>query len=207
MPQGYGIALATAATSTAITLTEARRQCGLPEDYAYHDAHLLSLIKAATSYVERQTARALISQTLDYTIERFPYGDEPLYLPRSPLSSVTSVKYYDTNGTQQTMASADYVVFTDREPGYIRLAADAEWPTCGTRPQPVTVRFVAGYSAASAVPEDLRALLLLLVAHWFENRQGGVTGTIHTALPHSIDALLTAWRVGDEFHQYALNIE
>lgn len=205
MSGGYGLSLVTAATSTAVTLAEARRQCGLPEDYAYHDALLSSLIRAATSYVERYTGRAIMSQTFDYSCQNFPYGDDPLYLPRSPLSSVTSVKYYDANETQQTWSSSNYIVFADREPGMVMLAATATWPVIGLRPMPVTVRFVAGYSSASAVPEDLRALLLLLIAHWFENRQGNIIGTSVSALPHSIDALLTAWRVGDEFHQYAMD--
>jgi len=202
MSASYGVALVTAATGTAVTLSEARRQCGLPEDYAYHDSHLLALINAAQSYVERHTARALISSTWDYTMERFPYGDEPLWLPKSPLASVTSVKYYDADGTQQTWTSSEYVVFTDRQPGCIRLASDAAWPSVGTRPQPVTVRFVAGYLSASAVPADLRACLLLLIEQWFTHR-GATEERQQYAVPHAVDALLEAWRVGDEFHCYA----
>jgi uncharacterized phiE125 gp8 family phage protein len=110
--------------------------------------------------VESGTNRVLLTQTWDYTLDRFPCaGDRrgTLWLPYPPLSSVTSVKYIDMGGTLQTMSSADYVVDTSGVKGRITLAYQKYWPLTRDVASAVTVRFVAGYGDASQVPSASRS--------------------------------------------------
>jgi len=43
------------------------------------------------------------------------------------------------------------------------------------------------------VPADLVSALMLLVAHWDQNREPVVVGTITSALPMSVDSLLAPY--------------
>jgi len=47
----------------------------------------------------------------------------------------------------------------------------------------VKVNYVAGYGAATAVPQTIKQAMLMLIAHWFENREavGTVGGPVELA--------------------------
>ncbi len=116
-----------------------------------------------------------------------------------PLASVTSVKYPDSAGTQTTLAASEYTVDTAVTPGRLFLKYGHYWPVTILQPHSaVVVRFVAGFGAASAVPEDLRQALLLLVGHFYENReavipQSGVS--INPAVvPLAYDSMILEYR-------------
>jgi uncharacterized phiE125 gp8 family phage protein len=123
--------------------------------------------------------RALLTQTWDLLLPRFPWEwDEPvrdcLYgirVPLPPLQSVTSISYVDSDGAPQTLASSEYVVDTKAEPGRVVPAYGKSWPSTRETVNAVTVRFVAGYGAASAVPKDIRDWLKQAVAYLFERRE------------------------------------
>src|SRR5688572_13369598 len=60
------------------------------------DAMLRRQITAARQWVEQETGRALIQQTLRLTMEGWPYPyGRPLRLYRLPVLSLSSVSYYD----------------------------------------------------------------------------------------------------------------
>ena len=60
----------------------------------------------------------------------------------------------------------------------------------------VTITFVAGYGATSAsVPESIRQAILLLVGHWYENREATVGVGNMQVLPMGVKALLSDYRV------------
>jgi uncharacterized phiE125 gp8 family phage protein len=59
----------------------------------------------------------------------------------------------------------------------------------------VTVRFVAGYGANPGdVPEPLRQAMLLLIGHYYENREAVAAGTL-TELPFAVASLVFPFRV------------
>ncbi len=51
-----------------------------------------------------------------------------IVLPKGTLQKVTSIKYIDANGTQQTLAATEYTVDTVEVPGRVRLAFGKYWP-------------------------------------------------------------------------------
>jgi uncharacterized phiE125 gp8 family phage protein len=156
------------------------------------DTLLSTLITAARRGVEAHTERALVSQTWTLKLDAFP---DVICVPMPPLSSVSSITYIDTAGDSQTLASSVYTTDTDSEPGRIFLAEDQSWPTTNARRQAVTVTFVAGYGAATAVPEDIKAAILLTVGHLYANREAVVVGTIASELPMGVRSLLSPLRV------------
>lgn len=182
------IEIVAAPTWVAVSLNEARKAARI--DHPDEDTYLATLIDAAQSYVERVTGRQLSQQTIDIRIAG--WWDGVLRLPRSPLQSVTSVKYFDTAGTEQTLSSASYIVrVVDHFQSTIEFAPNITKPTLQSdRREPVTIRVVTGYTSQSAVPAISKRAIAELVAHWYEHRESVVTGTIATELPLGLNALL-----------------
>lgn len=154
----------TAPLELPVTVVEAREH--LKESSTSRDAEILRLIYAATDFAEQYTGRALVTQTLDHFVERFPYGTT-LSLPFSPVVSVTSLKYRDVANVEQTWASSNYEVDSDEWDPRLVLAYGIDWPDTYERHDAVTVRYVAGYGNAAKVPYSIvTAILFHIEAHY-----------------------------------------
>ena len=53
---------------------------------------------------------------------------------------------------------------------------------------------IAGYGAAAAVPAAIKQAMLLLIGHWFANREAVNVGNIVTAMPLAVEALIAPYR-------------
>lgn len=158
--------------------------------------YLADLGAVARQHVEEYCRRALLSQTWKLQLDGFPAERTFLRIPRPPLQAVTSVKYVDLSGTQVTWDPSNYVVDPASLPGRIHLGYGLSWPSTRCQANAVEVIYTAGYGdAGDAVPDALRHALKLLVGNWYEHREPVVTGTIATALPLSVQALLGPYRV------------
>jgi hypothetical protein len=121
-----------------------------------------------------------------------------LTLDRSPLISVSSVKYYPASGGAQVTLTqgTDYAVSTVATPGRITPAVNASWPALAARPDAVQIVFVAGYGAAeTAVPAMLRLAVLALTNHFYDQRAIITETRSVEAIPHTLDAILAQFRV------------
>lgn len=134
------------------------------------DTFIETLVKAAREWCERFQNRSYITQTWRLYLDDFP-DDDYIELPKPPLVTVSSVTYYDTANALQTLAVAQYVVDAIDEPGTISLAYGCSWPSTYAQRNVVIVEYVAGYGAASAVSLRVKQAILMLVSHWYENRE------------------------------------
>ena len=190
----FGITVVTPPTIEPISLDEAKAHLRF---YVNHEEDLIrSLITAARMYCETYTGKSFITQTLRLTRDTFPDYREgyEFRLPRPPLLTVTSIQYTDTASATQTVSSSLYVVDPAPEVGRIGLAYGETWPTDAIEQiGAVKVNYTAGYGpAASNVPKTIKQAMLLLIGHWFVNREavGNVGGSVEMA----VSALLgTAW--------------
>ncbi len=114
------------------------------------DGTIAAILTAAWKYCEEVLLhRALLPQTWDLWLDEFP-DEDYIEIPRPPLQSITSIKYYGTDDTEYTMTATDYFVDTKSEPGRVSLAYGKTWPSTVLRPiNGVVVRFVAGYTGYS----------------------------------------------------------
>jgi uncharacterized phiE125 gp8 family phage protein len=186
------------ATTVTLNLAEASLGADAPSVNTTVDPELVRLITAARDRFEGATRRAGITQTWDWILDAFPCGDY-LELPKPPLQSVTSVKYYDTGGTLQTWSTDNYVVEAPAGPrasrGRISLKQSCVWPVAIAQRGAVQIRFVCGYgAAASAVPARLRSAMLLDVATQYAQREDVITGTTVAQLPVGIEAVYRHFR-------------
>jgi len=202
----YGLLQTVSPTVEPLTLAEVKAHLNLALADSTFDTLLTRQIKAAREYVEQRSARALLTQTWRLSIRRFPGAADlggcayegALLLPRSPLQTVSTVKYLaSADGTDTTWAADQYVVSADMTPGRIEPAHGVSWPAVREQNQSVRVTYVAGYGAtAAAVPERARQAVLLMVGHMFLYREPTVTAAVGATLPHNLDALVVGLRDG-----------
>lgn len=120
---------------------------------------------------------------------------QELLLPKGPLVSVTSIQYYDTTGTLQTLAASSYQVDTSSRWGRLVPAYGSFWPATQVVPNAVQITYDAGFSAdATSVPEMVKHAIKLLVGHWYSLREPAVLGKSVADVPYSVKMLLAGVR-------------
>lgn len=170
-----------------VTQSELKQHLRLPEG-SDEDELLLRLIMAAREYAEHYTRRALAEQTLEGILDQFPKANA-IQLPCPPILSAEHIIYRNDKGLDSTLAPTDYVV--DVDAGQVMLSSGTAWPVFTPFPSSaVRVRYVAGYEL---LPNTIRQALLMLIGHWYENREA--TGTVSGEIAFSVHALLAPYRV------------
>ena len=183
-----GDRLITAPTAEPVTIDELKAHLRVTS--GVEDADLARLITAAREHVEQQTGRALADQTREYTADAFP-SSGVLRLGFAPVVSISSVKYLDETGAEQTLDASVYTVDTQSEPGALVLKVNQDWPDTASLPAAVRVRYVCGTTA----PQILKQAILFIAAHWYEQGLPVNVGNIVTSVPHTLDAILWSNRV------------
>ena len=158
--------LVTAPASEPITLTQAKKQLEISTSDTTHDDHITLLIQTAREQWEHDTDSACLTQTWSVNLEMV--RDDEIYLPKRPVQSITSITYYDGDNTQQTLSTSIYGL--DAASRAVRLKYLQVWPTMVERWDAMTVTYVCGYTSSSLVPAAAKQAMLLLVGHYFENR-------------------------------------
>lgn len=132
-----------------------------------HDEEVMRLVAAAREWCEKQTNRTLrVDVTRVLTTDSWPCSGMTLDWP--PLRSVTSVKYRDANGTQQTLASSNYrlELSTDGK-GRLHWDADAIMPAIAARHDAIEITFVTGYEDKDSIPRAaIQAIKTKLTELW-----------------------------------------
>lgn len=189
-----------------LTLDQVKDHLRLESDDTAQDALIMGYLRAAVAHVEGRGI-ALCTQTWELSLDAFPpdVGERGLLainLYRSPVQSVSSIKYITADGEQTLDADAYNIRLGGRLPSRILPVYGSAWPYGGSNYDQVAVRFVAGYldwnsprDTRNGVPEDLKAALLLLVGHWFENREAVNIGNISSEVPLGVEALLQNYRI------------
>lgn len=156
--------------------------------------YLLSLIKVARTNVERYLNRAIITQEWVVYYDCF---DECLQIPYPVLQSVESVKYYDLDGTLQTLSTDNYWVDIKEEPGEVELAYGVTPPQLQYgRPNPIEIAYTAGYGDSSGdVPADIIHAMRLLVTNYYEHRGDIVISQAVSRIPSYVTDLIHGYRI------------
>lgn len=182
--------LIVAPTVEPVSLAEAKAHLRVDVGFTSEDGLIGSLITTAREICEGRTWRAFIEQTRKLFLDAWP-DNEIIEIPYPPLLSIESITYFDENGTSQTMAASDYQVDIYSTPGRVTPAFDTTWPDLYDVPHAVAIEFKAGYGDdADAVPAKIKQAILLLVGHWYANREEVITGTIVNQMPFAAEMIL-----------------
>lgn len=167
------------------------------------DTYIESLVMTARRQIERYLNRALITQSWKVYYDcwkhelRVPFGNLQIAgVSPGPASPV--VKYYNTAGTLTTLTESDYYwVVTTTDPGLILRKYDASYPELQYgRPDAIEIAFTAGYgAAASAIPDEIKHAMKLLIGNYFEQRSDVVVADRVQKIPSYITDLIHSYKL------------
>jgi uncharacterized phiE125 gp8 family phage protein len=155
------------ASSTAI-VTTAVAKAHLKVDISDDDTLIDNLVAAATQAAEEYTNRYFMQTTI--TMKGDTWEDiKTLY--KSPVESITHIKYYDSDDSLQTLAGTVYLADLYSMPARISLMPDQEFPELSDRKMAVEVKYVVGEGTTTDTISDIvKQAVLLMVGHWYEHR-------------------------------------
>lgn len=155
------------------------------------DGLIGNLIKAAREMVESDAEISLLPQTLTWYIDAFPAWE--ICLRRPPVNSISSITYLDQDGTSQTLSASDYRFDGYSRPARITPAYNEEWPDTYQVTNAVTIVAAAGYTSVSEIPQLAKQAVMMLVSHWYRNRDS-VSQTMTYDVKLSYDSILSRLR-------------
>tara|TARA_Y100000593_G_scaffold93000_1_gene186350 strand:+ start:697 stop:1260 length:564 start_codon:yes stop_codon:yes gene_type:complete len=154
---------------TGAVLTTAEVKTHLRITHSDDDSYIDALVATATAAWESATGMQLLTATWTDKLNNFP---SYYRLNIRPFDSVTSVKYVDTDDTEQTLSSDLYWIDESELTRSLVFRTDESLPNLGHYRNSVSIIFTAGYSSASDVPEDIKHCLKAMVGTMYENREG-----------------------------------
>jgi uncharacterized phiE125 gp8 family phage protein len=180
--------LITPNTVLELSLVDAKAQLGI--DGTDLDTTVTAWIKGVVAYAEHETKRVILNQTWRTTLDAFP---DVISLPFAPCSSVTSVKYLDVAGVEQTINSLDYELSTVNQTAVIVPAYGKTWPATYNKINAVKVEAVYGYgSTITDVPNDYKLFFLAKLREQFDSATRLERDTVQASF---IDHLLDGKKV------------
>lgn len=183
-----------------ITLTEARLHLrldtlGSPPTHP-DDSLVEALITAVREDAENYMGIAVAQQT--YSAAYNGFSDQSLELGIWPVTGVVSVVYKDVSGVEHTLSPSSYILDNYEKPA--RLIPTETWPQTGSAPNSVVVTFSAGHTDGDSpnpypLPKAIRAAMLLMLGHLYENREAVTYGNQVITLPLGAIHLMTPYRI------------
>ena len=176
-----------------LTLTEVKLH--LRVDHSDEDALIGILQGAAVDTCQQLTGRSIMAQGWKLTLNGWA---DAVRLPYPEISAVSSIKYFDEDGAQQTLDPSMYELIGDA----VHKTSGATYPELWDGPGVVEINYTAGYSAGNeaaqqaAVPYGIKAWLLLTIGTLYANRESVQTGVSVASLPDRFaDSLLDRFKV------------
>ncbi|WP_299312368.1 head-tail connector protein [uncultured Halomonas sp.] len=181
-----------------ITLADAKLHLRLitsleeAEAYTAEDGLVQGLIDAAYDHAYQITRVRFRPSTETLVLDGFPSGSESILLPWTPVTGIDSLEYVDPEGVEQSLDAE--ALRLDARPIYPTLAPQwgSEWPATIGEPESVTITAAVGHEHT---PGDVRAALLLLIGHLYENREAVVVGTSASQVPLGVEILLAPHKI------------
>lgn len=164
------------------------------------DDYINTLIKASRQMVERYLNRSLMLQTWTSYVDGWCRS---FSLPNAPILDVTSLKYYDGEGTVQTLSTSEYWADIISEPGKIEMAYNFSPPQLQIgRPNAIEILFTAGYSPSAtesvqqaAVPAPIKHAMKLILTDMHEHRGQYVMNAPAYKIPQYVTDLIHPYRL------------
>jgi len=177
-----------------ITLTELKTHMRISDDT--DNQYLAQLIQDTVQELEDYSGLALITQSWQLTLDRWPLHNEQwwdgereahidviyagskhrsLELPRYPLRTVDAVTVYDESDNATVVTIADvFDIDTSHLRGTLTLKRGAVWPTALRASAAIEIDYTAGYGGTTVtVPAPLRRAVRQMAAFMYEHRGDG----------------------------------
>lgn len=173
----------------------------LRENYgtdATEDTLLTSMILGARLWIEDETRRAFVAQTVTYYAFDDEYTIKELLLPYQPITEITSVNAIDLEGTEtEYVLNTNYyrIGLVGGTENILRFSTVISTIPVGASSANNAIRVIynAGYST---VPADVIGGIMKLVAENYVNREASVDWSINV-VPFSVQQMINHYKVYD----------
>lgn len=179
-------------TAEPLSLDEAVRhlQLAVGNDNSY----ITSLIQVARDVSENATGRALMASTWVAACHSWPCNSI-MSLTVSPVSAISSVKYYaDGDTALTTLDPSNYSLATTISPAVVIFDEDFDAPDLADRPDAIQVTFTAGAATTAAIPPSMKHAVRLILRHYYDHPEA-INDTKGVELPFGIKHLLDSNRI------------
>lgn len=153
----------TAPAGEPFDFTEIKNHTRIDNDT--EDDVLRTYMLAAIDYVENFTWRVLRVTTFTGFLDDW----DDVEIHKTPVTSITSVKYFDENDVQQTLPTTDFRVNLKVIPATITFD---EEPTLFDKPNAIEIEYIAGYAGLEDIPNALRVGLYICIEQQYDFRTG-----------------------------------
>lgn len=178
--------------SEPISTADAKKHLEIEAAVTDHDDFFAALVKSARSHTEQYLGIGLLTQTVVQYWDEFPSQTKynphcGLYLLPGEIQSITSLKYLDTDGDEQTLTvTTQYKADLKSYAPKLVPAYNTTWPASRDEVNAVYCEYVRGWTSASLIPADIIQAMRLMIAKWFECREDSVQ-RMPTASQHLLD--------------------
>lgn len=167
-----------------VTLEEVKNHLRIDGDD--EDSIISSYIQAAREYAEIFTGRSFVEKTYEYITnpkEKYAY----IELPMPPLVEVLEVSAMQSTNEELLNEGKDYYIIKGYDESLIYPSLERGWPKeTLDRLGGIKVKYRAGYSEA---PMSVKQAILILVAHFYENRENLIARD-YKEIPFGVSSLL-----------------
>ncbi len=176
-----------------ITLAEVKAQ--LRVEHNDDDVMIQRLITVAVAYTDVRGALGQAMITQKWAQWMGPNPQQKVALALAPVQSVTAIKYYDVDGALQTDTLANYQTFGTDFTSTVGPKDGFAWPVTQNRPDAIRIEYQIGFGdAINDVPQSIRHALMLLVGHWYDNREQSQADKLQD-IPYGFQELMDISRV------------
>lgn len=164
-------------------------------DFSDDDTLIGEMLNAAIAAMDApngMVGKAIATQTWTWKLER-QIGNTVLHVPVVPFLDVVSIKYYDTANVQQTATLSDFTFYGNEDYGHIEPVIS--WPLMYDRHDALEIVFQAGYGDPEDCPSNLKLACKMLVAHWYEHREG-ISDMSLFDVPFAVESMINLNRIG-----------
>lgn len=173
-----------------LTLAEVKAHLRL--DGGDEDALLVSLIKTARQFLERETGLCLIAQSWRLYLDRWP-RDGIIRILKSPVQAVQSVTVYSFDGAPLQVSLEGHLLDGAGRPARLWLA---NTPVTGRTVNGIEIDFAAGYGEAGTdVPDTLKRAMLIHMGHMFAFRGAISPDQQPAGIPEGYERLIGPFRM------------
>lgn len=165
-------------------------------DVTYEDPNFKVHCLAAEQLIEKTCEFTLRQKVMKLHMASWPDYCDYLMIKYElpPIQSITHIKYYDEDDTQQTLSSALYENWLNRPPPCTLIKADNVPALSTERSRVIEIQVLAGH--ATSIPEIAQQTILELVAFWYQNKEayGRIPGLADGAQGRIFNSLLDMMR-------------